>query len=362
MSEQRSLLTYFSEALDRYRADHRASSESTAQTRERPGWLRWLGRQMIPNIGTLILVAVLLVTVPSLAAPRGAPEATSTSTISYQGRLADDQGNPLTGFYSMEFRIYDDPVVGSPLWEEFWTGGNSVSVNDGLFNVMLGSISAGLPDAIQGHDELYLGITVGNDTEMVPRVQLGSVPFSIQAMTVPNGSITTAKIADGTVTTEKIVDGAVTMAKLGSDVVLSPPFEGFSYYTTWYEKSSGWLPVVADILHFNTFGPGSYDTATGTFTCPKAGYYRFMTYGFIATEGVNNERITLSVSSSPPAISGGQFSAGDTPGPHFSHVEYCNIGDQVSLIIYTPKTCVFGGTYPWWFQGEYLGEGEYPGE
>jgi hypothetical protein len=51
---------------------------------------------------------------------------------------------------------------------------------------------------------------VGTDDEMQPRVQLGSVPFAVQALTVPDGSITTAKIADG----------AVTQAKLASDVNL----------------------------------------------------------------------------------------------------------------------------------------------
>ena len=70
---------------------------------------------MIPNIGTLILVAVLLFTLPSLAAPKGGPEAASTSTISYPGRLADSAGNPLTGYYDMRFRIYDSPSATQPL-------------------------------------------------------------------------------------------------------------------------------------------------------------------------------------------------------------------------------------------------------
>jgi hypothetical protein len=206
MNENKGLLTRLGETLDQYRAERRTSTPEKASTRRR-GLLRWLGRQMIPNVGTLLLVVVLLLTVPSLAAPRNAPEATSTSTISYQGRLADNAGNPLTGYYNLEFRIYDDPVVGTPLWEEFWTGGNSVQVSDGLFNVMLGSINTGLAAAIEGHDELYLGITVGTDSEMAPRVQLGSVPFSMQAMTVPDLSITTAKIADGAVTQEKLAGG-----------------------------------------------------------------------------------------------------------------------------------------------------------
>jgi len=173
---------------------------------------KWL----LPNPGTLALIVIAALVVPALAGPSQAPVATSTSTISYQGRLADSSGNPLTGKYNLEFRIYDVPTGGVPLWTEMWTGGNAVDVSDGLFNVMLGSIDNTLADSIEGYDELYLGITVGTDSEMVPRVQLGSVPFSFrsqQALTVPDGSITTAKLADEAVTTAKLnIDNGLDMS------------------------------------------------------------------------------------------------------------------------------------------------------
>ena len=155
--QQKSLLLEIAEAIDR-RLQQRAPRGAGAPAVKRgPHWLRWLGRQMVPNIGTLLMVVVLLLTVPSLAAPMLAPSATSTSTISYQGRLADSAGNPLTGKYNLEFRIYDVPTGGVPLWTEMWTGGNAVDVSDGLFNVMLGSIDNTLASSIEGHDELYLG-------------------------------------------------------------------------------------------------------------------------------------------------------------------------------------------------------------
>jgi len=73
---------------------------------------------------------------------------------------------------------------------------------------MLGSIDNTLASAIEGYDELYLGITVGTDSEMAPRVQLGSVPFSMQAMTVADGSITTDKLASGAVTQHQAISGS----------------------------------------------------------------------------------------------------------------------------------------------------------
>lgn len=136
--------------------------------------------------------------------------------------MADAAGNPLTGKYNLEFRIYEVPTEGEgvPLWEELWTGGKAVDVSDGLFNVMLRSINPTLAEPIEGHDELYLGITVGSDDEMTPRVQLGSVRWAMQASTVPDGSITRDKIATGAVTTTHVVDGAVTTAKLAPDTTV----------------------------------------------------------------------------------------------------------------------------------------------
>jgi len=176
-------------------------------------------RAWLPSRGnvvfTLLVVGSLFWAASAGAFPLAAPLAagTSTGTIAYQGRLADSGGNPLTGTYTMAFRLYSTAGGGAPLWTEEWTGSNSVQVSDGLFNVMLGSLAPIPQSVITGNSNLWLGVTVGTDDEMAPRVQLGSVPFAVQALTVPDGSVTTAKIADG----------AVTQAKLGSDVGLLPP-------------------------------------------------------------------------------------------------------------------------------------------
>lgn len=204
MSVQKGFITRFGEMIDQYRAERRAIAYEQTSSKCST-WLYWLRQHMVPNIGTLILIVVLALAVPTLAGPAASPlqQTSSGSVISYQGRLADSGGNPITGKQNMEFRLYDVPTGGTPLWTEMWTGGNAADVSDGLFSVMLGSIETGLESAVGGNDELYLGITVGTDSEMEPRAQLGSVPFSMQAMTVSDGSITTGKLADGAVTQVK---------------------------------------------------------------------------------------------------------------------------------------------------------------
>jgi hypothetical protein len=167
-------------------------------------------RVWLPSRGnvifTLAVIASLAWASQAGAISLGMPSAAGTSigSVAYQGRLADTSGSPLTGTYTMTFSIYNSATGGVALWEEQWTGSNSVSVSKGLFNVMLGSINAMPQSLFAGNDSLWLGIAVGADAEMTPRVQLGSVPYAVVAQTVPAGSLTTDKLADGAVTSAKL--------------------------------------------------------------------------------------------------------------------------------------------------------------
>jgi len=217
---QKSLLTRISETIDQYRNERQAQSARTDAGPARtalPPLLRWF----LPNGGTLLLVAILIFTQNVWAGQAlrnlAAESAASTGTIAYQGRLADSSGTPLTSTLPMSFRLYSAVTGGAPLWTEQWTGSNGVKVSDGLFNVMLGSLTPIPQSVITGNANLFLGITVGTDDEMTPRVQLGSVPFAVQALSVPDGSITTAKIADGAVTSAKAA-GFVTA--IGTNLLL----------------------------------------------------------------------------------------------------------------------------------------------
>lgn len=194
--------------------------------------LTWLVRQLMPTLVSVLLVLVLLMVFPSLAAPFNAINAASISTIPHQGRLANAAGEPPTDMVNMEFRLFDVPTGGTPLWIETWAMENSVRVTDGLFSVMPGSLNTNLASVVQSHSTLYLGLAVGAENEMTPRVQLGSVPFSIGSLTIADNSIATVKIANGAVIREKSAANAVAQPMQWGNII---PSASSPNYPTSYE-------------------------------------------------------------------------------------------------------------------------------
>jgi len=92
--------------------------------------------------------------------------------MSYQGRLTDAAGVPVAnGDYRVEFRLYPEPTGGSP----FWTETQTVTTRDGLFSILLGSvtpITTGDGDRGLGIGAAYIGMSVESSTEMAPRLRI----------------------------------------------------------------------------------------------------------------------------------------------------------------------------------------------
>jgi len=123
---------------------------------------------MTPN-RTLRVVAVLaMVTGPGTA--RG----DAPWLVPVQGYLTDDGGAPIDGTRSMGVALYTAPVGGSPIWAET----QSVTVDTGYFTVYVGAIAALDLATFRDQGDLWLGLTVGSDPEMTPRLDLGSVPYA----------------------------------------------------------------------------------------------------------------------------------------------------------------------------------------
>lgn len=112
--------------------------------------------------------------------------------INYQGALTDKNGAAVAnGNYTMEFKIYDLASGGTVLWSEKWDAATSqITVVNGLFNVMLGFSNPIPATFFADHPVAYLGITVGVDSEMLPRQQITSVGYAFAAGNgVPKGGI-----------------------------------------------------------------------------------------------------------------------------------------------------------------------------
>jgi len=95
--------------------------------------------------------------------------------LTYQGILKDSTGNLLTGTYSMTFKIYSASTGGTALWTETQS---SVSSSSGRFSVQLGSVTTLNLDFSQDY---WLGIQVGTDSEMTPRVKLTSAGYAYRS-------------------------------------------------------------------------------------------------------------------------------------------------------------------------------------
>jgi hypothetical protein len=121
-------------------------------------------------VNVLLAVAVLLLAAASIAdVPR---------LVNYQGILTDSSGQPLDGSHDLTFKIYPDSGAATPaIWVEDHTG---VDVDEGLFNVILGSGTA-IPEGLFSDPERWIGIAVDADVEMYPRMRITSVPWAMRA-------------------------------------------------------------------------------------------------------------------------------------------------------------------------------------
>jgi hypothetical protein len=101
--------------------------------------------------------------------------------LDFQGILLDGEGNPVSnGGHSLSFSIYDrESGSGGRLWGETQT----VFTLDGLFTAQLGAREDIDPSIFSENLETYLGIRVGNDPELTPRIRLDYAPYAMHALT-----------------------------------------------------------------------------------------------------------------------------------------------------------------------------------
>lgn len=120
--------------------------------------------------------------------------------VRYQGVLKEAGVPVADGQHDVVFRIYDSATGGTVLWTGTHTvdNGNPVQTVDGIFSVLLGSGDGNdLPDDLFTNSQTYLGVTVGSDTEMVPRQQTGAAPYALNAKKIDGVGLATTTLALG---------------------------------------------------------------------------------------------------------------------------------------------------------------------
>jgi len=122
---------------------------------------------------------VLCILTLAFAGQVAADDPAMPRTLNYQGRLTDDQGQPITNTVSMTFTIYDAETDGNSKWTETHP---TVSIVNGLFNVVLGEGTPPVPvhDTVFSSPDRWLEIIAAGET-IVPRTKFTSSPYAFQA-------------------------------------------------------------------------------------------------------------------------------------------------------------------------------------
>ncbi|GAB4172335.1 MAG: hypothetical protein Fur0032_11720 [Terrimicrobiaceae bacterium] len=127
----------------------------------------------------------------------GSAFAQAPSLVTYQGRLVGPDGVVISdGTRALTFRLFDAPTGGNLIWARKY----DVPVTDGRFSVVLGAPGEpvasdpapavnDLAYAFAGEDR-FLEISVDDGSPLLPRQQMGSVPYAIKALHgVPAGTV-----------------------------------------------------------------------------------------------------------------------------------------------------------------------------
>lgn len=150
-------------------------------------------QRMIPRA---IATAFLLVPVALAGAFAQMP-----ATLSYQGIVTDDSGQPIqSGTRPMTFSLYDVETGGSSIWSETQP---AVPLSDGLFSVQLGTVT---PIVLPFDKPYWLGVNIAGSGELAPRTPLTPAPYSRHTLKADSAQ----RVGQGSVGSENIRAGVVT--------------------------------------------------------------------------------------------------------------------------------------------------------
>ena len=179
----------------------------------------------------LLLLGLLLLADTGIVLAQGIPQ-----SMSYQGYVTDLTGTPVAdGNYNFTFTLWTSDVAGASVWTENHT---NVLVSKGLFTVQLGRGNPSMPLTIAFDQQLYLGIRIGADPELTPRVRLATSAYSFRAKMAdnvppwliidahvgPTANIAASKLQSTVLTETEVVAGTgITINNTSGTLTISAP-------------------------------------------------------------------------------------------------------------------------------------------
>jgi len=157
----------------------------------------------LKRISLFILTIIFLYTIPenSFAQQKSnKTQATNSLMISYQGRLMDSGGNPISnGSHTLTFKLYDQKTNGNVLWKEQQT----LTTSNGIVTAQLGTNTS--LSGLAFDQTYYLGITVDGGSELAPRPQLTTSPYAMRAHMVDDSALTVNKLDQSGATSGQVL-------------------------------------------------------------------------------------------------------------------------------------------------------------
>ena len=133
-------------------------------------------RRSVETLGTLIVLLFAGSFITQSAAAQ-VPEILSATSV-----LKNDVGERLEGNFILTYRLYDEEVGGTALWEE----SQGVEISNGVVQVLLGSVE----DLSLPFDTTYwVGIAVNSGDELAPRLALTSSPYALMSKHVSDDAL-----------------------------------------------------------------------------------------------------------------------------------------------------------------------------
>ncbi len=220
--------------------------------------------------------ALLLIIATVFVAMMGVARAAATpppNIVSYQGRILNANGVPVSDTsLSVVFRLYDASSGGNCLWSNASsscasTTARTVTLSSGLFSENLGDTSASyaaIPSTVfSDNATVYLGITIGADSEMSPRKRMTAAPYALNAQTL-DGIDSASFLQTGTAiagASPLIFEGATDDAFETTFAITDPTADR----TITFQNASGTVAFLSDISGgggvFATGTNGDYDNA-----------------------------------------------------------------------------------------------------